>query len=417
MPDSSPTPMQQAEADALDVDSALQRLLAQARPLGGQQLVAVEQGLGRVLAQDLRSPIDVPGMDNSQMDGYALRSADVPAPGTALHVAQRIAAGQVGQPLLPGQAARIFTGAPIPPGADAVVMQEQCRADGAQVFVDQQPQPGQWVRPRGFDVRQGSVVLQRGQRLRPQDLGQAASVGVAQLQLAPRPRVALLCTGDELAAPGQPLKPGGVYNSNRYMLRALLEALGCEVSDLGQVADTLEATRHALAEAARGHDLVLSSGGMSVGGEDHVRPAVQVQGHLAHWRIAIKPGRPLAFGAVHRGDGTSAHFIGLPGNPVSSFVTFVLFVRPFVLALQGASRLTPRALLLPSASDWPRADKRREFLRARVGDDGRVELHPEQNSAVLSSTVWGDGLVDNPAGRSFAAGDMVRFLAFSELLG
>jgi molybdopterin molybdotransferase len=408
--------MSDAVSEILDVDSALSLLLAQAQPLGPGQVLPLEQALGRVLAQDVSSTIDVPGLDNSQMDGYALRSADLRASGARLRVSQRIAAGQIGTPLGEGEAARIFTGAPIPPGADAVVMQEQCRVDGGEVLVDHLPRAGEWIRPRGFDVRAGSVVLRRGQRLRPQDLGQAASVGVAALRVAARPRVALLCTGDELAQPGQALRPGGVYNSNRSMLRAMLEALGCEVSDLGQVADTLQATREALRGAASGHDLVLSSGGMSVGGEDHVRPAVESQGHLAHWRIAMKPGKPLAFGALHREGGGKAHFIGLPGNPVSSFVTFVLFVRPFVLALQGASRLQPQALLLPSASDWPRADRRREFLRARLDEQGRVELYPEQNSAVLSSTVWGDGLVDNPGGQTFAAGDRVRFLPFPSLL-
>ncbi len=408
--------MSQANAEMLEVDAALQLLLRQAAVTGAAQTVPIEQALGRVLAQDLPSPIDVPGMDNSQMDGYAVRSADVGASGTRLSVTQRIAAGQVGRALGPGEAARIFTGAPIPPGADAVVMQEQCQESDGQVRIDHAPRPGEWVRPRGFDVRSGGVVLQRGRRLRPQDIGQAASVGVAAVQVAPRPRVALLCTGDELAMPGQALRPGGVYNSNRYMLRAMLEALGCEVGDLGQVADTLAATRDALHAAARSHDLVLSSGGMSVGGEDHVRPAVESQGQLAHWRIAMKPGRPLAFGAIRRDDGGSAHFIGLPGNPVSSFVTFALFVRPFVLALQGASALQPQSMLLPSASAWPRADRRREFLRARLDAQGRVELYPEQNSAVLSSTVWGDGLVDNPAGHAFAVGDAVRFIPFSGLL-
>ncbi len=407
---------QDPSAGMLDVDTALARLLEQAKPLSPSRSLPTEEALGRVLAQDVGSPIDVPGLDNSQMDGYALRSADVAAPGTRLRVAQRIAAGQLGVPLAPGEAARIFTGAPMPPGADAVVMQEQCRAEDGEVLVDHVPRAGEWVRPRGFDVRAGSVVLGRGQRLRPQDLGQIASVGVAQVSVAPRPRVALLCTGDELAQPGQPLRPGGVYNSNRFMLRAMLEALGCEVSDLGQVADTLPATREALRAAAGGHDLVLSSGGMSVGGEDHVRPAVESQGRLAHWRIAMKPGKPLAFGALHREDGSAAHFIGLPGNPVSSFVTFALFVRPFVLALQGASRLLPQSLPLPSASDWKRPDKRREFLRARVDEQGRVELYPQQNSAVLSSAVWGDGLVDNPGGQAFAVGDTVRFLPFSSLL-
>ncbi len=409
--------MSQADSDVLDVEPALARLLEQATALGPAQRVPTEQALGRVLACDVLSPIDVPGMDNSQMDGYAVRSADVREPGARLALTQRIAAGQVGRALAAGEAARIFTGAPIPDGADAVVMQEQCRGGDDHVLVDHVPQPGEWVRRRGFDVRSGSVVLRRGHRLRPQDLGQAASVGVAELQVAPRPRVALLCTGDELAMPGQALRPGGVYNSNRFMLRAMLEALGCRVSDLGQVADTLQATRDALAAAARDHDLVLSSGGMSVGGEDHVRPAVQAQGRLTHWRIAMKPGKPLAFGELRRVDGGAAHFIGLPGNPVSSFVTFAVFVRPFVLALQGAAELAAPSLLLPSASDWPRPDRRREFLRARLDAQGRVELYAQQNSAVLSSTVWADGLVDNPAGQGFAAGDAVRFVPFSSLLG
>lgn len=401
--------------DLIDVDAALRRMLDAVRPLDAQ-MVPMADARGRVLAADVRSPIDVPPAANSQMDGYCMRAVDVPAAGTRLPVTQRIAAGQVGTPLAAGSAARIFTGAPLPPGADAVVPQEACTADGDDVVVGEVPRPGAWVRPRGCDVATGTVVLAAGHRLRPQDLGQAASIGVAALAVARRPRVALLATGDELTPPGEPLRPGAIYDSNRPMLRALLEALGCEVTDLGRIPDRLDATRAALEHAAVDHDLVLSSGGVSVGGEDHVKPAVESLGHLDMWQIAIKPGKPLAFGALRRRGGGEVQVIGLPGNPVASFVTFAVFVRPFVLALQGARDLTPPALRLPSASTWARADRRREFLRARLDESGAVELFPNQNSAVLTSAVWGDGLVDNPAGQTFAPGDLVRFIPFASLL-
>lgn len=402
--------------DLMDVDAALQILLQTAWPLGPVESVPTIQALGRILATDVRSPIDVPPAANTQMDGYAVRSADIAQPGVRLRVTQRIAAGHVGQPLAQGEAARIFTGALIPEGADAVVMQEQCVAANGDVIVQHRPESGEWVRAQGCDVQAGSVVLRAGHRLRPQDLGQAASVGAATLAVAPRPRVALLSTGDELTQPGEFLRPGAIYNSNRFLLAGLLQGLGCRVTDLGHVPDQFDATRQALHEAAQMHDLVLTSGGVSVGGEDHVKPVVQSLGQLSLWQIAMKPGKPLAFGALRREDGSSAHFIGLPGNPVSSFVTFLMFVRPFLLSLQGALVLAPRVLLLPSANDWPRADKRREFLRARLAADGRVELFSSQNSAVLTSTVWGDGLVDNAPGQAFKAGDLVSFLPYSDLL-
>ena len=402
--------------DLLDVDAALQRMLDAARGLGPARRVPLAQALGAVLAAPLRSPIDVPGADNSQMDGYALRCADVPQPGTRLPVTQRIAAGHPGRPLAPGEAARIFTGAPIPEGADAVVPQEQCEADGDAVRVLQLPRIGDWLRRRGCDVAAGAVVLDAGRRLAPQDLGQAASLGLAELAVAPRPRVALLSTGDELVEPGAPLHPGAIYDSNRPMLAAMLRAWGCEVDDCGRIPDRLDATVQALRDAAATHDLVVSCGGVSVGGEDHVKPAVQRLGALDLWQIAMKPGKPLAFGALRRADGSSAHFVGLPGNPVSSFVTCALFVRPFALALQGATELQPRALRLPAAGDWPRADRRREFLRARIDASGALELYPNQNSAVLSSAVWGHGLIDNPPGHAFARGELLRFLPFDALL-
>ncbi len=403
-------------AELLDVDSALRQMLGAARPLGPARTLPLQQACGSVLATTLRSPIDVPGRDNSQMDGYALRCADVASPGARLPVTQRIAAGHPGTALGAGEAARIFTGAAIPDGADAVVPQEQCEADGDAVRVLVQPRASDWIRRRGSDVAAGQIVLDIGHRLRAQDVAQAASIGVADLAVAPRPRVALLSTGDELVKPGEPLPPGAIYDSNRYLLGAMLRGYGCAVSDLGQVPDRLDATIDALRAAAQEHDLIVSCGGVSVGGEDHVKPALRALGELTMWQIAMKPGKPLAFGSVPRADATSAHFIGLPGNPVSSFVTCALFVRPFVLALQGARALQPSAMQLPSASDWPRADRRREFLRARLDGNGAVELYPNQNSAVLSSVVWGDGLIDNPPGRAFVRGDLVRFIPFDALL-
>jgi molybdopterin molybdotransferase len=400
----------------LTLPQALERLLGAVRPLAETESVGTFDSRGRVLAADVRSALDVPPADNTSMDGYALRCADVPAAGTVLRIGQRIPAGVVGQPLEPGTAARIFTGAQVPPGADAVVMQEVCVAEGDRVTVNAVPAPGQWIRRRGEDVRADSVVLAAGTRLTPQAMGLAASVGAGTLQVARRPRVALFSTGDELVMPGEPLKPGAIYNSNRYTLRGLIEALGGECHDLGIVPDRLDATREALRAAAAACDLIVTCGGVSVGEEDHLRPAVRAEGRIDLWSIAIKPGKPLAFGAVRRADGSEAHFIGLPGNPVSSFVTFVLAVRPVLLRLQGAADLAPKPMPARADFDWPKPDRRREFLRVRRNAAGGLDLFPNQSSGVLTSTVWGDGLVDNPAGRAIARGEMVEFLSLAELV-
>ena len=408
----------------LTLEQALEQLLAAAarHALRETEEVSTFDALHRVLAEDVYSALDVPPADNTSMDGYALRAADVPAAGTVLPVSQRIPAGVVGAPLVPGTAARIFTGAQIPPGADAVVMQEQCvaREDGM-VRVDAVPQPGQWVRRRGEDIARGAVVLAAGTRLTPQALGLAASVGRASLQVRRRPRVAVFSTGDELAMPGEPLKPGAIYNSNRYTLRGLLQAAGCDTTDFGIVPDRLDATRRALREAAVAHDLILTSGGVSVGEEDHLRPAMQAEGHLDLWQVAIKPGKPLAFGAVRRGgsgDGVGeALFVGLPGNPVSSFVTFLVAVAPLLRALQGLPAAWPQAVPMRAHFDWPRPDRRREFLRVRRDAEGGLELYPNQSSGVLTSTVWAEGLVDNPAGQSIARGDTVNVLWLREMIG
>ncbi len=385
-------------------------------PAAEHQRVSTFDALGRVLAEAVRSGLDVPPADNTSMDGYALRCADVPAAGSLLPVSQRIPAGVVGAPLLPGSAARIFTGAQVPAGADAVVMQEQCEPEGNGVRVNTVPRPGQWIRRRGEDVRQGAVVLPAGTRLTPQGLGLAATVGAATLCVAARPRVALFSTGDELAMPGQPLKPGAIYNSNRFTLRALIQALGCECTDLGIVPDRLDATRAALRQAAQGNHLIVTSGGVSVGDEDHLRPAVAAEGRIDLWQIAIKPGKPLAFGEVRRPDTSAAYFIGLPGNPVSSFITFLLAVRPVLLRLQGATELSPGSVSLRADFDWPLPDQRREFLRVRRNAQGGLDLFPNQSSGVLTSTVWGDGVVDNPSGHVIRRGDAVTCLLFSELL-
>jgi molybdopterin molybdotransferase len=393
----------------LSFDEALAQLLAAARRVKGSDRVALDAADGRVLAEPVVSGVDVPPADNSAMDGYAVRCADVTVAGTRLAVSQRIAAGSVGAPLTAGSAARIFTGAPLPPGADAVVMQEDCTADDAGVVVNQPPQPGQHIRRAGEDLREGATILEAGLRLTPQAIGLAAAAGQAQLAVYRPLSVALLATGSELVDPGTPLPPGAIYNSNRPLLKALLVRMGCAVEDMGSIPDTLEATRKALRRAGALHDLVITTGGVSVGEEDHVKPAVEAEGELNLWKIAIKPGKPLACGRVGNAD-----FIGLPGNPVSVFVTFALLVRPFIQKCQGAQVSTPRVLRLPAAFDWPRPDRRREFLRARRNADGAVELYANQSSGVLSSTVWADGFVDVSPGQAIRRGDTVDFMAFTE---
>ena len=406
----------------LPLDEALQRLAEGAAPhrITGTEAVSTFDGLGRVLAAEVVSRLDVPPADNTSMDGYAMRAADVPAPGTLLPVSQRIPAGVVGAALQPGTAARIFTGAQVPPGADAVVMQELCEAVAGEglgaVRVHEVPALGQWVRRRGEDVRRDAVVLAPGLRLTPQALGLAASVGSATLTVLRRPRVALFSTGDELVMPGEPLKPGAIYNSNRFTLRALFQAAGCEVGDLGIVPDRLDATREALRRAAQDHDLVVTSGGVSVGEGDHLRPAVEAEGTLQHWQLAIKPGKPLAFGSVRRTDGSAALFVGLPGNPVSSFITALLCARTVLRALQGQPAALPAALPLRADFDWPKPDRRREFLRVRLNEAGGLELFDHQGSGVLTSVVWADGLADNPPGQAIRRGDTVRFLPMSALI-
>ncbi|KIG09157.1 molybdopterin molybdotransferase MoeA [Caballeronia concitans] len=403
---------------------ALGLLLDAARRVDGVERIDTLDALGRVLAADVVSPLDVPPMHTSSMDGYAVRAADLAAATdatpVALPVSQRVPAGHTAEPLAAGTAARIFTGATVPPGADAVVMQEMARVsdDGAVAFT-QPPAGGEWITRQGADIERGSVILPAGTRLSPQALGLAASVGCASLDVVRPVRVAIFFTGDELRMPGEPLAPGAIYNSNRFTLRALLAKLGCDVTDFGIVPDRLDATRDTLRRAALEHDLILTCGGVSVGEEDHVKPAVEAEGRISMWQIAMKPGKPLAFGAVRRaGESESgeAYFIGLPGNPVSSFCTFLLFVRPFISRLAGVEHVAPRVYTVRADFTQKKGDRRNEFLRARVNDSGGLDLFPNQSSAVLTSTVWGDGLIDNPPNHAISAGELVRFIPFSELM-
>lgn len=397
-------------------ENALQQLLQRALFIEDNESVAVSAALGRVLAEDVTSAIDVPPLANSAMDGYAIRLADVNAGGeTRLKVCQRIPAGAVGEPIEPGCAARIFTGAPVPPNADAVIMQEQVCVDGDDIRFSAGVEPGQNIRAAGEDIRAGQVVLAGGTRLRPQELGLAASVGRDRLRVCRRPRVGIFFTGDELVEPGQPLQPGQIYDSNRYTMHGLLQALGCEIVDLGIVGDTLGQTLEALNKASLRTDLVITSGGVSVGEEDHVRAALEQLGELEMWRIRIKPGKPLAFGFIN-----DTAFLGLPGNPVSVFATFCLFVAPFIKQMTGAGQVLAQPIRVRAAFAWPKPDSRREFARARLrrDEDGGLtaELYPNQSSGVLMSTSWADGLVEIPEDRVIQPGDAVNYLAFRDLI-
>jgi molybdopterin molybdotransferase len=399
----------------LSVEDALSTLLRYAQPVATTEKVQTIQALGRVLAEQVVSGVTVPPLDNSAMDGYAVRVADLNAVGeTTLPVSQRIPAGQVGSPLQPGTAARIFTGAPIPEGADTVIMQEDCTVDGDNVTIRRLAKAGENIRRAGEDVMAGAEILAPGTRIGPGEMGLAASVGAALVPVFRKLRVATFYTGDEIVMPGQALKPGQIYNSNRFALTGLLERMGCEIMDLGIVPDKFEATVQVLDRAAEHADLVITSGGVSVGEEDHVKAAVEKLGRLEMWRIAMKPGKPLAFGMVR-----GAPFIGLPGNPVSAFVTFCLFVRPFILQRQGVSSTPSGSFSVRADFSWPKAGTRREYVRGKLqyGLDGmpEVSIYPNQSSGVLTSVVWADGLVDIPIGTTVEPGQIVRFIPFSAI--
>lgn len=404
------------EIPLLPYDEALQQLISQVSALATISSRPLMQALGEVLAETQQAGISVPSADNSAMDGYALNTADlVNLNSVSLPVSQRIAAGEAGNKLEPGTTARIFTGAPIPEGANAVIMQEQVVVEGDGIRLQAAVEPGQNIRPAGNDIRRGDIILRQGMRLRAQDIGLAASVGLQTLPVFDKIRVGMFFTGDELVEPGTKLEPGKIYDSNRYTLYGLLKSLGCEIVDLGLVGDTLEATKRAMLDASGKADLVVTCGGVSVGEEDHVRIAIEQLGKLHLWRLRIKPGKPLAFGKIN-----DTAFIGLPGNPVSVFATFCLFVSPVIKTLQGRLWQKPLATPIRAGFDWPKPDSRREFLRARLeaseSDEPVVVIYPNQDSGVLTSTVWANGLVEIAEGQTVSKGDRVDYLAFSEFL-
>ena len=379
--------------------------------------VPVMAALGRVLAEDLVAPADVPPHENSAVDGYAVFFDDLdPESETRLPVIGRATAGHpLEAPAERGAAVRIFTGARMPEGPDTVMMQEDCRQEGEAVIIRPGIKRGANRRRRGEDIEAGARVLAAGTRLRPQDLGQAAAIGRADLLVAEPLNVALFSTGDELREPGEALAPGSIYDSNRYTLHGLLAGLGCRVSDLGILADRRATVEAALAEAAKDHDLIVTSGGVSVGEEDHVKQAVEALGSLHAWRLAIKPGRPIALGQVAR-----VPFVGLPGNPVAVMVTFLAFVRPMILRLMGAAELAPHHFTVTAGFDYRKKKDRREWVRARLEADGRggwrALKFPRDGAGILSSMVESDGLVELPEEMTeLSAGTPVDFLPFSEV--
>lgn len=397
------------------INTALRQVLAAMTPITETETVNILAAVGRVLAEDFVAPIAVPPYNNSAMDGVAVRAQDVASVPVNLPITQRIPAGAIGTPLQAGEAARIFTGAPIPDGADAVVMQENCTFSDAVVSVLQSVVSGENVRGAGEDIAKGALLFQRGHRLRPQDLGVLASVGATQVTVTRRLRVALLTTGNELVLPGTPLQPGQIYNSNFYALSGLLHALGCEVVDLGVVRDDLTATTDILKQAAQLADCVMSTGGVSVGEEDHVKAAITALGSLDLWKLAIKPGKPLACGSL-----LGAKFFGLPGNPVSAFVTFCLVVRPSLLTLSGCTQVQPLSARLPAGFELAKTGERQEYLRTRVHVDASHTqvLVPidNQSSGVGSSLSEAAGLAIIPPYTSVALGDSLEFIPFSELV-
>lgn len=412
------------------VNEALEKILQCAVPQQSTETVALELALGRTLAQDQVACCDVPPADNSAMDGYAFRSEDVAQGNRRLKVTQRIPAGAVGQPVLAGEAARIFTGAPIPQGADCVAMQEKCHRDGEVVEVPATMQVKQNIRDRGEDIIESSVVLSKGTRLRPQEIGLLASVGVAELSVFAPLRVAVLSTGDELVNPGLPLAPGQIYNSNRFTLVALLQSLGITLVEARSVEDDPEAVREAVTQLSARCDCIISSGGVSVGEEDHVVNIIEEMGRLALWRMAIKPGKPLAYGELEgislgsEGEGKGkgkVPFFGLPGNPAAVLVTFCLIVRPYLLKMMGVKEFAPNYCHAIADFETKKVGNRKEFLRAKLvpgeGNQNLIQVYPNQSSGMLSAACWANGFAVIEAGSLVKKGDQIPFLMFSELQG
>jgi molybdopterin molybdotransferase len=392
----------------LTLDAAIEQLRAAADPIVETESVPLAEAAGRILAIAIRSNHDVPPADNSAMDGYALRHAVWAGPEQGLPVTRRIPAGRAPGALPAGEAARIFTGAEIPDGADTVVIQEHCREADDTVWIEKLPAAGANIRPRGQDIRQDQEILTPGQRLRPQELGLLASVGLAEVPVRRRLRVAIVSNGDELVEPGNPLAPGQIYNSNRFLLLGLLRDWGFEPVDLGVAPDNPGQLERVFREGAGQADVILSSGGVSVGEEDHVKAVVERLGALSLWKIAMKPGKPLAFGQV-----AGTPFIGLPGNPASALVTALVVARPFLFERQGRNDVLPRPMPRPVTFEQA-GGPRQVFLRVRSGEEG-LERYPNQSSGVLLSACWGDGLAVQPPNRDLRVGDTVDYLPYDLL--
>ncbi len=396
----------------ISVEQAQATILSDLRAIDEVERIPLQDALGRVLAQDQHSRLNVPPADNSAMDGYALNTQSLKPEGENwLPLSQRIPAGHAPSPLAANTAARIFTGSEIPAGANAVVMQEKCREEDGQVCVPEDIASGNNIRPKGQDIAEGDLVLPIGKRLKPQDLGLLASIGCSHVDVVKRIKVAFLSTGDELVEPGDALAAGQIYNSNRFTLKGLIEAMGFESVDLGLVKDTREDTERALKQAASLADCVITSGGVSVGEEDHVKPAVEALGELNVWKIAIKPGKPLAFGHVQ---GTP--FFGLPGNPVSVLVTFAIMVRPYLQALQGQASEPLRHLPLQAKFSSKANPLRQEYMRVKIDAEGKLDSYRTQSSGALSSTGWADAFAVIPPQTEVKPGDTLNTLLFSDLL-
>ena len=401
----------------MSADDALSFLIDSASVTAMTEAVSLDDSLGRILASDIHSTINVPGFDNSAMDGYtiALNDNQVAQENLSFDVVDRIAAGSTGNDLKIGNAARIFTGAPIPNGANTVVMQEECTLseDKSQIMVKRAINLNENIRPTGNDILKDNVILSSGRQIKPQDISLAASVGVGELVVFKKIKVGVFFTGDELVEPGNPLTPGKIYNSNRYALVALLKQVGCDVINLGNIEDKLDATCEALEALESQCDLIMTTGGVSVGEEDHVKPAVEKLGELNLWKIRMKPGKPLAYGKVKQ-----TPFIGLPGNPVSSFVTFCIFSLPFIKKMQGNSNYESKILKVKTNFDCKRAKPRREYARVRIDHSTETplaNLFPKQGSDVMSSVVWADGIIEIPENTTFETGTILNYYSMSEL--
>ena len=401
----------------MSADDALSFLIDSACVTAMTEAVSLDDSLGRILASDIHSTINVPGFDNSAMDGYtiALNDNQVAQENLSFDVVDRIAAGSTGNDLKIGNAARIFTGAPIPNGANTVVMQEECTLseDKSQITVKRAINLNENIRPTGNDILKDNVILSSGRQIKPQDISLAASVGVGELVVFKKIKVGVFFTGDELVEPGNPLTPGKIYNSNRYALVALLKQVGCDVINLGNIEDKLDATCEALEALESQCDLIMTTGGVSVGEEDHVKPAVEKLGELNLWKIRMKPGKPLAYGKVKQ-----TPFIGLPGNPVSSFVTFCIFSLPFIKKMQGNSNYESKILKVKTNFDCKRAKPRREYARVRIDHSTETplaNLFPKQGSDVMSSVVWADGIIEIPENTTFETGTILNYYSMSEL--